>query len=219
MLPGRFGSESRTGANLDPSLMDTQFWRHRNVFVTGATGLLGSWLCERLLDFGANVVALVRDDLPNSHLHLSGAIGRVTVVGGELQDYLLMERVLGEYEIDTVFQDDPSTAAEVKRSLVNHDGYDPRIIVRRERDRHDLSDQIGPKCKACLSAETIRGQTNRINTYIRSGESDLVDMRVSPELYRVGGLFSELWNRWHLELRCWMRDPSTPAHSHYGTAP
>ena len=33
--------------------------------------------------------------------------------------------------IDTVWFGDDMTAEEVKRSLVNHDGYDPRIEVRR----------------------------------------------------------------------------------------
>ncbi len=65
--------------------------------------------------------------------------------------------------------------------------------------------------------ETMQGQTDRINAYARSGEGDLVDMRVTPELDKIDCLFSESWNRWHLEFRCWMRDPSTPAHSHYGT--
>ena len=32
--------------------------------------------------------------------------------------------------IDTVF-DSEKDADEVKRSLINHDGYDPRIVVRR----------------------------------------------------------------------------------------
>ena len=34
-------------------------WRGRAVFVTGATGVIGSWLVKALLSEGANVVALV----------------------------------------------------------------------------------------------------------------------------------------------------------------
>ena len=40
---------------------------------------------------------------------------------------------LGTKKIDTVFDSKSSTAAEVKRSLVNHDGYDPRIRVTKAR--------------------------------------------------------------------------------------
>ena len=40
----------------------------RNVLVTGATGLVGSWLVRRLLDGGARVTALIRDWEPESEL-------------------------------------------------------------------------------------------------------------------------------------------------------
>lgn len=38
-------------------------------------------------------------------------------------------------KIDTVFQSDPSSADEVKRSLIEHDGYDPEIRVVKQRKR------------------------------------------------------------------------------------
>jgi CDP-glucose 4,6-dehydratase len=44
------------------------FWQHRPVLVTGATGLVGSWLTEELVGLGANVVALVRDQVGQSRL-------------------------------------------------------------------------------------------------------------------------------------------------------
>ncbi len=79
------------------------FWKDRNVFVSGASGLLGSALTERLHARGANVVALLRDWTPASLLIESGLARRITLVHGELQDYDVMLRALNEYEIDTVF--------------------------------------------------------------------------------------------------------------------
>lgn len=79
------------------------FWKDRNVFVTGATGLLGSWLTEELLSQGANVVCLVRDWVPGSKLVESGLIQQTNVVRGEVEDYPVLLRALNEYEIDTVF--------------------------------------------------------------------------------------------------------------------
>ncbi len=79
------------------------FWRDRPVLVTGATGLLGSWLVARLRDCGASVVCLVRDWVPDSELVRTGAIDAVNVVRGGLDDRDLLERALGEYEISTVF--------------------------------------------------------------------------------------------------------------------
>lgn len=83
-------------------------WNDRNVFVTGATGLVGSWLVKYLVEEGANVTALVRDSVPRSLL-FSGSEEfadteiSLNVVGGELEDYMLLERSINEYETEVVF--------------------------------------------------------------------------------------------------------------------
>ncbi|AFZ14231.1 dTDP-glucose 4,6-dehydratase [Crinalium epipsammum PCC 9333] len=79
-----------------------QFWQDRPTLVTGATGLVGGWLVRRLIDLGADVVCLVRDWIPQSELARSKLIERVKVVRGDVRDQATLERVLGEYEIDTV---------------------------------------------------------------------------------------------------------------------
>jgi CDP-glucose 4,6-dehydratase len=81
----------------------TSFWRDRPVFVTGATGLVGSWLVARLAQAGADVVCLVRDWVPQSALIREGRLASFKVVHGDLCDGALLERVLAEYEIATVF--------------------------------------------------------------------------------------------------------------------
>ena len=81
----------------------SEFWLDRPVFVTGASGLVGGWLVQRLVDLGADVVCLLRDWVPNSHLLQSGLINRVRCVHGDVVDQHLIERTLGEYEVDTVF--------------------------------------------------------------------------------------------------------------------
>ncbi len=80
----------------------SSFWNDRPTLVTGGTGLLGGWLVKRLLTLGANVVCVIRDTVPQSELMRSGAIDRVKVVRGDVCDRVFLERVLGEYEIDTV---------------------------------------------------------------------------------------------------------------------
>ena len=82
---------------------DTGFWLDRPVFVTGCTGILGSWLASALVDAGAAVTGLVRDEVPFTHLRRSGYQNRIRVVRGDVTDYELVERALNEYEIDTVF--------------------------------------------------------------------------------------------------------------------
>jgi CDP-glucose 4,6-dehydratase len=78
------------------------FWLDRPVCITGATGLVGGWLVHRLLDSGADVVCLVRDWVPQSEFVRNKLIDRVKVVRGDVRDQSLLERTLGEYEIDTV---------------------------------------------------------------------------------------------------------------------
>ncbi len=80
----------------------SSFWLDRPTFVTGGTGLLGSWLVARLVDAGSDVVCLVRDWVPQSEMVRSGAIEHVKTVRGDVRDQALLERILGEYEINTV---------------------------------------------------------------------------------------------------------------------
>jgi CDP-glucose 4,6-dehydratase len=73
------------------------------VLVTGATGLLGGWLTEALLDRHARVVCVVRDSVPSSRFVAEGIDRRVETALGDITDQQAMERILGEYEIRTVF--------------------------------------------------------------------------------------------------------------------
>ena len=82
--------------------MNNSFWKDKKVFITGATGLLGSWLVENLAEKKVFIVALIRDFVPNSNLFLSGLNKKIITVSGCLEDYFVVERTLNEYEIDTV---------------------------------------------------------------------------------------------------------------------
>ncbi len=82
--------------------LNRTFWLDRPTFVTGGTGLVGNWLVQRLVAAGADVVCLVRDWVPQSELVRSGSLERTKVVRGDVRDREVIERTLGEYEIDTV---------------------------------------------------------------------------------------------------------------------
>lgn len=82
--------------------LNRSFWLDRPTFVTGGTGLVGSWLVRRLVETGADVVCLVRDWVPQSELVRTGLIEKVKVVRGDIRDREVLERTLGEYEIDSV---------------------------------------------------------------------------------------------------------------------
>jgi CDP-glucose 4,6-dehydratase len=80
----------------------TAFWQDRPTLITGATGLVGGWLAQRLVAAGADVICLVRDWQPKSALLHSALLDQITIVRGDVCDQALIERICGEYEVDTV---------------------------------------------------------------------------------------------------------------------
>ena len=78
------------------------FWKGRRVMVTGATGFVGSHLVARLVDEGAVVVVLVRDDVPPTSIVKSWEAA-VTKVRGAVEDRAALSRPLGEYGVQTMF--------------------------------------------------------------------------------------------------------------------
>lgn len=80
-----------------------QFWSEKRVLVTGATGLVGSWLVKKLIKLNSRVVTFIRDYDPQSELIRSGDILKTTVVNGALEEYASIERAINEHEVDTVF--------------------------------------------------------------------------------------------------------------------
>jgi CDP-glucose 4,6-dehydratase len=91
------------------------FWMDRPVLVTGATGLVGSSVVSSLIDRKAEVVCLVRDWVPQSDFVRTGLIDKTRVIRGDVRDQSLLERILGEYEIDTVIH----LAAQTIVSIAN----------------------------------------------------------------------------------------------------
>ncbi|MFC1698992.1 GDP-mannose 4,6-dehydratase [Candidatus Omnitrophota bacterium] len=79
------------------------YWKDKKVFVTGCNGFLGSWLAKTLVDRGARVTGLIRDEIHDSFLVSSGSVDKINLVYGVVQDYELIERVLNEHDIDTCF--------------------------------------------------------------------------------------------------------------------
>jgi len=81
----------------------SSFWLDRPVLVTGAGGFLGGWLVKRLLAAGADVICPLRDRVPAAQLVSGGLLEQVNTARGCITDQLFMERLLGEYEVKTVF--------------------------------------------------------------------------------------------------------------------
>jgi CDP-glucose 4,6-dehydratase len=81
----------------------TYVWRNRRTLVTGATGIVGSWLCEELTRRGAHVVALVLDDDPQSRFYSERIVDACRVVRGNLTSFSDCMRAIGAHDIEVVF--------------------------------------------------------------------------------------------------------------------
>ena len=93
------GAPARDDVMTSPST----HWAGRRVLVTGATGIIGSWLCEALLARGASVAALVLDDDPQSRFYADAVAGRCSIVRGNLASFADCARAINSYECEVVF--------------------------------------------------------------------------------------------------------------------
>jgi len=79
------------------------YWSGKRVLVTGASGMVGSWLTQWLAESGAHTVAFIADTDPQSQLVRSGTINKVSVVNGRLENYDDIERAINNHEVDSIF--------------------------------------------------------------------------------------------------------------------
>jgi CDP-glucose 4,6-dehydratase len=79
------------------------FWTNRRAFVTGATGFVGAHVVRLLVECGAEVVCLQRDEARINSLDLLDLRSSVDVVHGPVEDLPLVQRALNEYEVEAVF--------------------------------------------------------------------------------------------------------------------
>lgn len=81
------------------------YWKDKNVLITGATGFVGSWLAETLLSekFGSNVFGLVRRQSVPSRKNISHIMGNIKILSGDLNDMSSIVDALKKNQIDIVF--------------------------------------------------------------------------------------------------------------------
>jgi CDP-glucose 4,6-dehydratase len=83
--------------------MDTASWADTRVLFTGAQGFIGSWVAERLLDEGAEVLVLDRPAAELSRFRLRGLDERCTPVSADLQELDSLSRVVEDHGVQAVF--------------------------------------------------------------------------------------------------------------------
>jgi CDP-glucose 4,6-dehydratase len=120
-------------------------WEDKKVLITGATGMVGSWLVKELLNRKAVVVALVRDIDYHTEFYRSGDYLQSHIVNGPLEDYSTVERAINEYEIDTVFHLGAQTIVgtyNLLESCRRHGDLVKRIVIASSDKAYGISDKL-----------------------------------------------------------------------------
>ena len=83
--------------------MNQEYWRNKNVLVTGINGFIGGNLTKVLIEKGANVFGLIRNINKKTFLHFEGLSEQVVLIMGDLIDKTLMERIVCEEKINVIY--------------------------------------------------------------------------------------------------------------------
>ena len=140
------------------ALPQQRFWAGKTVVVAGATGFLGGWLVRRLLEYDANVVAIVREPNKQSQVFMDSLIDQTAFELGSVDDAAFLERIFEKYEIDAFFH--CAYGADVNRVLrepvecFRSSALSTWILL-------DLIRRVQPSCVAVVSSsdKAYGGQT------------------------------------------------------------
>lgn len=80
-----------------------QFWKNKNVLITGVTGFIGGNLTKKIVEHGANVFGLVRNSNPKSFLFYEKIDKQIRILSGGLDDVEVLYSIITEERIDVIF--------------------------------------------------------------------------------------------------------------------
>jgi len=79
------------------------YWKNKNVLITGINGFIGGNLCKSLIDKGANIFGLIRNISKDTFLFYEGLSDDIVIINGELVNKELMCRIISEENINVIF--------------------------------------------------------------------------------------------------------------------
>ena len=101
-------------------MKNNNFWKKKNVLITGISGFVGSNLAKNLFNNGANIVGLTqKKKRENSLLFYEKIHQKVKIIFGNVTDRKLVRRILKKYKIEICFH----LAAQVEVGLALKEPY------------------------------------------------------------------------------------------------
>ena len=83
--------------------MKPNYWKGKNVFITGINGFIGGNLAKNLLSKGANVFGLIRNQSFKTFLYFEGLEKEIVMISGDLSDKELLCRIMSENNINVIY--------------------------------------------------------------------------------------------------------------------
>lgn len=96
----------------------SDFWKNRQILITGANGFLGSHLTKNLIKKGIRPFVLIFEKNPGGIFDEERLENKTQVIEGDIRDLKFIQKILKENKIDAVFH----LAAQ---SIVNQSTHDP----------------------------------------------------------------------------------------------
>jgi len=125
-----------------------KFWKDKNIFITGATGVVGKPLLQKLIDNNHNIYALSRSNETAKSLSEL----KVTPISGDLFEPSLFEQ-LNEHNIDAIFH----VAGMNKMCAKNPDAMF-HINIEGTKSMLDLGNKLGIKKFIYTSSAVTLGE-------------------------------------------------------------
>jgi len=83
--------------------MNNNFWKNKNVFITGINGFVGSNLAEELLNSGAKVFGLIKTMDQKSYLFYSKLDKELVLINGDITNKTLLNTFFSDHDINICF--------------------------------------------------------------------------------------------------------------------
>lgn len=151
----------------------------KRVLVTGAAGFIGSWLTERLLERGDEVVGLDNFDpfydraIKEQNLEIAREHAAFRMVEGDLRDRADVSALFGDGEFDAVVH--LAAKAGVRPSLADPAGYYETNLVGTSNLLEEMR-EAGCRRLVFASSSSVYGNNRKVPFH----EDDRVDAPISP---------------------------------------
>ena len=84
-------------------MIKDNFWKNKNIFITGIAGFVGSNLAKNLIKNGANLIGITKSKKVDSLLFYENLDKKINLFFGEITNKELLKSIFAKYNIEICF--------------------------------------------------------------------------------------------------------------------